>query len=44
MVAVWLIVAIILAVVEAIRSKSLGWAAVAALALALLWPQVATLK
>jgi hypothetical protein len=44
MVVVLLIVAVILAAVEAVRARSLGWAAVAFLALALAWPHLAALS
>ena len=43
MVLVLLIVATVLAGVEAVRVRSFGWAAVALLAAALAWPQLAAL-
>lgn len=44
MIVALLIVAVILAGIEAARDKSLGWAAVAFLAFALLWPHLGTLS
>ncbi len=44
MVLVLLLVAVILAAIEAVRSRSLGWGAVAFLALAFAWPQIGVLR